>query len=541
MDEDTFQCPRCGRETLRGAHFCMGCGTRLDAKGAIETGSQPKVQVVAPAPPDPTSWLSSDLKPSKAGPPPLPASKKPPKPPKNVDKNEPPLIKNEAELEIEVIDPGLTAVEPGRSSPTAAEEDFMGKYTRDEVLKRLKTKQSLSKADLTGLDLSGLVFDGVDVSRADLDGANLEGAKLRGTNLKNASLREARLKGADLSHANCDKADFANAKLDSAKLDGANLKRATLEGASLVGGSLVGTCLSGVELSGADLSKAKLKQADLSHAEATAAKLTGADLEAAVLSNATFNEANMDGANLTRAVLHDCNLEQVSAYKARLNGASLLRSTLAMARLTGADLSDVDARQASFEEADLTAATLNGARLGKASLVNVKFDGAVVDSIDLSENGDGSERLTGQRAQRFLDTGKVEGDGDGTRYFGRGDILRDAILEFGASSSIHVDSRFENCTLTLGDGAELVIGESGVLKDCQIQGSGNITIHGRFFERQAPGIIGPRSLVVSARGAMVGAVAQAPEATVFAFEPGCRLRVKILRPAEPQALPEAAE
>ncbi|HVJ19780.1 MAG TPA: pentapeptide repeat-containing protein, partial [Polyangiaceae bacterium] len=316
---------------------------------------------------------------------------------------------------------------------------------------------------------------------------------------------------------------------------------ATLENCSLVGASLAGTCLTGVELSGADLSKAKLKQADLSHAELTAAKLTGAELEAAVLSNATLTEANMDGANLTRAVLHDSHLEQISAYKAQFTGASLLRSNLAMARLTGADLSEIDARHASFEEADLTAATLHGARLGKSTLVGIKLTGAAVDSVDLSENGDGSERLLGQRALNFLTTGKIDSDGDGTRYFGRGDVLRDATLEFGANSSIHVDSRFENCTLTLGDGAELVIGESGVLKDCQIQGSGNITIHGRFFERQSPGIIGPRSLVVSARGAMVGAVAQAPEATLFAFEPGCRLRIKIMRAAEPQVLPAAAE
>ena len=53
--------------------------------------------------------------------------------------------------------------------------------------------------------------------------------------------------------------------------------------------------------------------------------------------------------------------------------------------------------------------------------------------------------------------------------------------------------------------------------------------------------MGPKSLVVSARGAMVGAVEQSEDTTVFAFQPGCRLRVKILRPAAPQAEPVAAE
>ncbi|HVJ17136.1 MAG TPA: pentapeptide repeat-containing protein, partial [Polyangiaceae bacterium] len=224
MDEDSIQCPRCGRETLRGGHFCMGCGTRLEPKGSAESGSQPKVPAVAPAPPD-TNWLASDLKPSKAVPPPLPptASKKPAKPAKPEPQPPPavvvpaPVVKDETELTVEVIDRGLTAMEPERVPPSAKEEKQMGQYSRDDVAKRLKLKQNLSKADLTGLDLSGMVFDGVDLSRVDLDGANLEGAKLRGTNLKNASLREARLAGADFSHANCDKADFDGAKLDASE------------------------------------------------------------------------------------------------------------------------------------------------------------------------------------------------------------------------------------------------------------------------------------------------------------------------------------
>ena len=38
--------------------------------------------------------------------------------------------------------------------------------------------------------------------------------------------------------------------------------------------------------------------------------------------------------------------------------------------------------------------------------------------------------------------------------------------------------------------AELTIGEPGVLKDCEIVGRGKITVHGRFFERKSPGIVG---------------------------------------------------
>ena len=66
-------------------------------------------------------------------------------------------------------------------------------------------------------------------------------------------------------------------------------------------------------------------------------------------------------------------------------------------------------------------------------------------------------------------------------------------------------------------------------------GAGNVTIHGRFFERQSPGIVGVKRLVVSSKGAVVGAIEQAADATVFAFQPGCRLRVRIAQPRLGQA------
>ncbi len=74
----------------------------------------------------------------------------------------------------------------------------------------------------------------------------------------------------------------------------------------------------------------------------------------------------------------------------------------------------------------------------------------------------------------------------------------------------------------------MVVGKNGVLADCQITGGGNITIHGQFFEGTSPGIVGPKQLVVSSSGAVVGVVQQPPESTHFGFEPGCRLRVRIM-------------
>jgi hypothetical protein len=309
----------------------------------------------------------------------------------------------------------------------------MAEISKDEVLRRVRIKQSLKRAGLSGIDLAGAALEAVDFSRAELDGANLENAKLSGAILKNASLRGAKLRGADLRKANLEGADFEDADLSGAKLPGALLGRATLE-----------RCV----LAGADLAGADLRSAD-------------------------FHDANLDSANLAGV---------------KVAGASF----------TGARLSNVGPLE-----------------------------------IDVSLAGDGSERLAGAPALALLSGRKLSlPPGPAARYFGKGDVLRDATLVFEPGSVIQIDSRFENCSLALGDGAELTIGEPGVLRNCQITGAGQITVHGRFFERSSPGIAGAKSVVVSARGAIVGGIEQAPESTVFAFEPGSRLRVKILRPRE---------
>src|SRR5262249_17108351 len=113
------------------------------------------------------------------------------------------------------------------------------------------------------------------------------------------------------------------------------------------------------------------------------------------------------------------------------------------------------------------------------------------------------------------------------RYFGRGDVLRNATLTFDSDARVEIDSLFENCTIQLGEGTELVVGAAGVLADCNIAGGGSITINGQFFERQSPGSVGPRELSVSREGALVASVEQNPETTRFRFERGSRLRVKI--------------
>jgi hypothetical protein len=121
------------------------------------------------------------------------------------------------------------------------------------------------------------------------------------------------------------------------------------------------------------------------------------------------------------------------------------------------------------------------------------------------------------------------------RYFGRGDVLRNASLQFDEGATVEIESLFEACTIALGRGTELVIGSDGVLTGCQITGAGNITINGKFFEKtdlkknggSGASIAGAHQLVVTATGALVGAVQQPAELTRFAFEPGCQLRMRI--------------
>jgi hypothetical protein len=160
-----------------------------------------------------------------------------------------------------------------------------------------------------------------------------------------------------------------------------------------------------------------------------------------------------------------------------------------------------------------------------------------VDEVDFSVAGDGSKLIPASALAAFLN-GRTDG---GTaspqaaaaamvptnrRYFGHGDVLRDASLEFDADSIVEVDGRFLKCHITLGQGAQLIIGREGLLDGCQVHGSGILVIHGRFVSDASPGISGARRIIVGATGSLRATVKQPPEHTHFAFEPGCILRLK---------------
>src|SRR5262249_55209217 len=159
---------------------------------------------------------------------------------------------------------------------------------------------------------------------------------------------------------------------------------------------------------------------------------------------------------------------------------------------------------ADLRHANLTGAQLQGARLSGARTSGMVGTGALVTGVeatwlDDSVAGDGSARIVNDQIALILSGQRPAATGN-RRYFGRGDVLRNATLQFDTGARVEIDSLFDNCTIHLGDGAELIVGEVGVLADCEIAGAGNITVHGKFFERQSPGIIGPRRLIVSARG-----------------------------------------
>jgi hypothetical protein len=168
------------------------------------------------------------------------------------------------------------------------------------------------------------------------------------------------------------------------------------------------------------------------------------------------------------------------------------------------------------------------------------LSGIKADWLDNSPNADGSVRVPKEQVQAVLSgegaavpPARESSRSANHRYFGRGDVLRNASLQFDEGATVEIESLFEACTIALGRGTELLIGPDGVLTGCHITGAGNITINGKFFEatngkkNSGPAIVGAHQLVVSSKGAMVGAVQQPAELTRFAFEPGCQLRMRI--------------
>ncbi len=305
----------------------------------------------------------------------------------------------------------------------------------------------------------------------------------------------------------------------------ANLEGAELEGANLRGATLSAAQMDSANLGGADLSGATIIHADLKESYFGGAKLIGADLR-----GSTLTAANVEEADLTEANLDDADLRKLITVGAKMVRASLRGANLSAVEIANVDLAQADLRKADLRRANLKEVRLTGAKVYAIQTDDANFSQIKADWVDGSPEGDGSQRLTGEQIAAAL-SGKVApisaASVPGRRYFGRGDVLRDASLEFGENAFVEIESRFEKCAIVLGHNAQLVIARDGVLKDCNVSGAGTITVHGYFSEGRAPGLKGPSTLVVSSVGSVVSSIEQADGQTAFAFEPGCRLRLKI--------------
>jgi uncharacterized protein YjbI with pentapeptide repeats len=414
--------------------------------------------------------------------------------------------------------------------------------SRDEVLRRIQRGERMERADLRGIDLSRTKLAKAAFDRADLDGANLEETDLAGATLRRATLREAYLVGANLSGANLETADLEGAKLRRANLAGANLSRANLEGAELDNADLSGAQLSYAQLTSAKLGGAKLDNAVFTHAELEDAYLGGVTAVGARFEFATLVRASLEDSKFAAANFEDAALRMAALRNVDFVGVTLLKTDLTGADLSGANLTSADMRFAKLDRANLTGANLTGAKIAGLIGTGTPLGGVNVAWLDLSPSGDGSQRVENGVIPSLLSGGALavptQKESARNRYFGRGDVLRDAVLQFDDGARVEIDSLFQNCTINIGAGTEVVIGPAGVLADCQILGPGTVTINGKFFESQSPGMVGLKQLSVTSQGVVMSAVAHNTERTHFAFESGCQLRVKIVKPVSPTSTPK---
>ncbi len=372
-------------------------------------------------------------------------------------------------------------------------------YSPDQVIEEIRGGTSFDRADLRNLDFDRASLDAGKFRRADLEAANLAGCSLRRADLTGANLRDAFLEGANLEGASLLKADLEGAVLKGANLQDADLSHANLEGADL----------ETAKLSGARLASAQLGQANLGGAELHGANLSSADLREACLSRAGLAQSD-----LRHACLEKCLLEEADLTRADLRDASLRDALPDGASLTGARLAGLEATPDVF--AAVEAEWLDFS----TRIAEVKVSGdELVAYLTRLQSGDAAvgavaTPIPADRARRF---------------FGEGDVLRNAALEFGGQSVVEVESRFVNCSIRLKEGARLTVGPKGILEGCRIKGPGEIVVYGTFVrEGKEPGIVGPRRLIVKDSGYLVGCVRQHPERTQFGLERGCRLRLKIV-------------
>jgi uncharacterized protein YjbI with pentapeptide repeats len=376
----------------------------------------------------------------------------------------------------------------------------MADFSREQIIDKHEKGDSLERANLKDLSLDNVALEKVMLCRADLAGASFEGSDLRKADLSFANLCEAYLGRANLEGANLYQADLEDSNLEEANLQFADLSRANLAGAKL--------------------ERANLRGARLSYAQLEVANLGKADLEEAQLDNANLCESYLGGARLIRANLQHANGGWASFEEA--------------------DLTNADLRGCHLREANLAGMLLTGSKLYGLEATPEQLSEVLADWVDFSADGNGLTKVNGagladsyRRLRDGLSGMPATVAWGARRYFGQGDILRNATLEFDKEAEIEIESYFENCSILLGPGARLTIGPAGVLAGCQIVGEGEIVILGKFYEKDhRPGIIGPLRLFVAETGTAVTMVQQPMTLTQFGFEHGCALSLTIRKSQE---------
>src|SRR5262249_18034454 len=159
-------------------------------------------------------------------------------------------------------------------------------------------------------------------------------------------------------------------------------------------------------------------------------------------------------------------------------GAVFLKAKLSRANLTMADL-----RHCDLFGAELAGAILTGAKLFGIEAVADRLADAIVEWADFSPEGSGQLEVNGADLAEY--DRRVKDGFSGTsgtllnqpkRYFGKGDVLRHATLEFSEKSEVEIQSYLEKCTIALAAGTKLTVGSNAVLVGCQIIGCGEIVV-----------------------------------------------------------------
>lgn len=274
-------------------------------------------------------------------------------------------------------------------------EDSDEELTLEQLMERIRRKESLEGAELSSLDLNGVdlshmnlrnaIFDEVilykanlayaDLTGATLAGLNLQEANCEGANFSEADLSEAKLCGANLSHAvlqetDLMKADLRHANLEKVKAQGVDFSEADLSDATLVGASLISADLTDCKLHRTNLSRADLTEASLQRAWGRHIQLEGAKVDVLKAAGANFCEGNF---------------KYISGKETVWEGGEYYGADFSGANLPGAEFSTAYLGWAKFNATDLTEAVFDEACLVSAEMVRTKLLNASIQKADLTQ------------------------------------------------------------------------------------------------------------------------------------------------------------